>query len=86
VILFFHAHSFQEHGDFGASVGVSHGPHALLTQHQQLNPSSGSNGEMSGGLPTPKGVVTQKLDSTSNEEAGGEGDGHKGGDVDSEEK
>jgi hypothetical protein len=86
VILFFHAHSFQEHGDFGASVGVSHGPYALLMQHQQLNPSSGSNGDVSGALSTPKGVVTQKLDSKSNEGARGEGDGHERGKAGSEEK
>jgi hypothetical protein len=37
VLLFFHAHSFEtEHGDFGAGIGLPHGPHALMQQQQQL--------------------------------------------------
>jgi hypothetical protein len=37
VILFFHAHSFEEHGDFGAGVGVPHGPHAMMTQKRVIS-------------------------------------------------
>jgi hypothetical protein len=37
VLLFFHAHGFEtEHGDFGAGIGIPHGPHALMQQQQQL--------------------------------------------------
>ncbi|KAG7349339.1 golgin subfamily A member 5 [Nitzschia inconspicua] len=38
IILFFHAHSFQEHGDFGAGVGAPHGPHALMMDHNVVKP------------------------------------------------
>jgi Cu/Ag efflux protein CusF len=64
VVFFFHAHSFHENVDFGSGVSVSLGPHALLMQHQPLNPSIGASLNASGGLSVPKIKVTQELDVT----------------------
>ena len=39
ILIFFHAHNFESvHGDFGAGVSVSHGPHALMQQHPLSDP------------------------------------------------
>lgn len=66
VILFFHAHSFQEHGDFGAGVGIPHGPHALMMQHQLLNQDIFVNADASGTSLVSNGEVPHKNDSKSN--------------------
>lgn len=58
VILFFHAHSFQEHGDFGAGVGVPHGPHAMMTHKQPMNVVI--NADISGVTPTLKNSKEQE--------------------------
>ena len=52
VLLFFHAHNFEvEHGDFGAGVGLPHGPHALMQQKQPVILSNSINGDASAAKP-----------------------------------
>jgi hypothetical protein len=93
VILFFHAHSFQENADFGVGIGGSHGPHALMMQQHPLTASFASNGDASGVLLTPNGGVTQELESIevkrgdrSMQTNGAEGHGHVVVEVGPEEK
>lgn len=48
VLLFFHAHNFEvEHGDFGAGIGMPHGPHALMQQRQPVILPAGVNADAS---------------------------------------
>ena len=53
VLLFFHAHSFDTipHGDFGAGVGHSHGPHAMMQQQQIAKIIDPTNADASAALP-----------------------------------
>lgn len=81
MILFFHAHSFQEHGDFGAGVGVPLGPHALMMQHQLVNQHLLVNADASGTSLVSNSEVPHKNDSKSHkrnelEKENTRGDGH----------
>jgi hypothetical protein len=95
VILFFHAHSFQEHGDFGAGVGVPHGPHAMMMEHKLMNPTTPMNADASGVIPDSDGAKhnnhVQQLDKVHVEAETTEvkkektGEDHEGGAVNGEE-
>jgi hypothetical protein len=65
VILFFHAHSFDEHGDFGAGVGLPHGPHAMM-QQKLVNQVTSINGNAAEAVPTPKMTAAMTADSGAN--------------------
>mmetsp|Transcript_56472 Transcript_56472/g.137061 ORF Transcript_56472/g.137061 Transcript_56472/m.137061 type:complete len:866 (-) Transcript_56472:2888-5485(-) len=73
VLLFFHAHNFEvEHGDFGAGVGLPHGPHALMQQKQPVLLSNGVNGDASAAKPNNDNPAK----GTANENGRDEADAH----------
>lgn len=84
VILFFHAHSFDEHGDFGAGVGVPHGPHAMMMQQKLVKPVT-VNGNAAEAIPIPKEPVIAESDSgakaDSRPEGASETKAHAGGEA-----
>mmetsp|Transcript_56471 Transcript_56471/g.137049 ORF Transcript_56471/g.137049 Transcript_56471/m.137049 type:complete len:919 (-) Transcript_56471:2895-5651(-) len=73
VLLFFHAHNFEvEHGDFGAGVGLPHGPHALMQQKQPVLLSNSVNGDASAAKPNNDNPAK----GTANENGRDEADAH----------